>query len=396
MNTNRIRVVLVGGLILSASLAACGNTNTETGTTDPLPGVASNCKPVLQPTIKSDTPTIAILGAEGMTLDFYSQDTEIIINTAKGTKARVIVNGVSEGVDGPNLLSNVILEGEGSNNLARTQDLSCKSEKVNEAINILKKRKATERPNVFDALNALSGNLSHNLSNQPVDVVLLTPLAARGGGIDLTDPKTLSDPVNAINTLAAKGLVPNCENWRVYGVSPATGLNDVMAAQLKDFWIRYLQKCGGKLVAWTDHLATFPVTNAIIPADTSQIKVEHTDKEVTGTLGTDLLFGAYSSDLLDSAAPTLAVLLNLSAKYTGPIEITGYVNPVDLADTETNMSLSLKRAKAVMDWLVAHHIDRSRFTIAGKGASDAIYPTPMSDSEASANRRVVVVFHAEG
>lgn len=394
MHTYSLRAAIaIGVVILSLSLAACGNADNESGASTARASTL-NCQ-LPQPTIKSDTPTIAILGAEGAALQPYAQDTDVVISTAKTTKARVIVNGVSGGSEALNLLSNVILEGEGDNNLARTKDLNCKAAKVGEALDTLERGKTAERLNVFDALNALSGTLSGNPSKQPVDVVLLTPLVAQGGGISLTDSKTLADPVSAINTLAAKGLIPRCENWRIYGVSPSTGLSDQMAAQLKEFWIRYTRKCGGTLVAWTDHLATFPATNSIVSADTSQITVERTAKEITGTLGSDVLFGAYSATLLDSAEPALAELLDLITKYPGTIVITGYVNPVDRADPEMNRTLSLQRATAVRDWLIAHGVDDKRMTVIGQGAADPVYPRPTTDAQGAANRRVVAVIHSE-
>jgi outer membrane protein OmpA-like peptidoglycan-associated protein len=397
MHTMSIRAALATvALLLSTSLAACGSTDAETGSGIAEPaGNTTNCEPTAQPTIKPDTPTIAILAAEGETLGSYDQDTDVIINTAKTAKARVIVNGVSSSPNAPNLLSNVILEGEGSNNLARTKDLNCKAAIVTEAIDTLKTGDGTKSPNVFSALNALSGNLTHNPSKQPIDVVLLTPLAAQGGGIDLSNPATLADPVSAINTLAAKGLIPRCENWRIYGVSPSTGFSDIAAAQLKDFWIRYTEKCGGTLVAWADHLATFPALNAILTADTSQIRVEHKNQNVTGTLGSDVLFDSNGWILLDSAAPALAELLGLTTTYPGRIVITGHVNPIVSANPEANTTLSLRRATAVRDWLVAHNVDSWRVTVIAKGAEEPLYPSPRTDEEAAANRRVVIEIHPD-
>lgn len=389
----RCFITSVAALTLAASIAAC-STQSEASTTGvPLTGTSSNCKPLPQPTINPDTPTIAILGAQGATLESYSQDADVIISTAKNTNARVIVNGITDGPDAPNLLANVVLNSEGNNNLARTNDLNCKSAKVTEAIETLMKGKATKTPDVFDAMNDLSGNLSHNPSKQPVDVVLLTPLAAKGGGTDLTDPKTLADPVSAINSLAAKGLIPRCENWRIYGVSPSTGLNDVMAAQLKEFWLRYAQKCGGTLVAWADHLAAFPATSAVAPADTSQLKIEHTGREITGTLGGDVLFAAESAELLDSAAPALRSLLDLTTTHSGSITVTGYVNPTR-ASVHDSVARSLERATAVKDWLISRGVDASRISVIGKGADKPLFPDPATDAQAAANRRVVVVIHA--
>lgn len=384
---------IAGAVALAVTLAGCGGTAARTGANgSTLAGSAANCQPLPQPDIAPDTPTIAILGTEGEALASYVQDTGVVVAAAKTAKARIIVNGISGSADAPNLLANVVLEGEGVNNLARTNDLNCKAAKVDEAIDTLMTGESTPTPNVFDALNALAGNLSHNPSKEPIDVVLLTSLAARGGGIDLSDPRTLADPVAAINSLAAKGLVPSCENWRIYGVSPSTGLSDVLAAQLKDFWIRYAQKCGGALVAWEDHLAAFPSTTPVASPDTSQIKVEQSKTEVTATLGSDVLFAADSANLLDPSAPALGELLKLANENAGKIVITGHVNPTG---TGTGTGLSLQRSTTVRDWLVDHGVDANRISVIGKGAADPVYADPKSDAEKAANRRVVAVIHTE-
>lgn len=397
MYTNSGRTaVIAGALILSITLVGCSSNSTDSaiGATKLLRN-AVDCPPLPQPTVKADTPTIAILGTQGQTLTAYDQDANVIVHTATETKSRIIVNGVSDTSDAPNLLSNLVLQGEGNNNLERNTDINCKAAKVTESLNLLKQGKSPEHPNVFAALDALAENLSHNPSKQPIDVVLLTSLIARGGGIDLSSPKTLANPVTALNTLARKGLIPSCQNWRIYGVSPATGLSDVMAAQLKDFWIRYTQKCGGTLVAWEDHLATFPATSPITPADTSQIKVEQAKKEVTATLGADVLFAADSAALLDSATPALGELLALVNKYPGKIVITGHTNPTRSTTPERGTALSLLRATTVKEWLVNHNIDEHRISVIGKGASDPVYPNPTTDAERAANRRVVAVIDTE-
>ncbi|MCW2700577.1 MAG: OmpA family protein [Blastococcus sp.] len=397
MSTTCIRAsVTAGALTMAVALVGCSATEPESGAnTATLTGSTTNCQPLPQPTIKADTPTIAILGIEGAMLASYDQDIQLIVDAAKATGSRIIVNGVSEGADAPGLLSNVVLEGEGNNDLARTTNINCKAARVAEAIETLEQGESATTPNVFDALDALAGNLSHNPSEEPVDVVLLTPLVALGGGIDLSDPETLSDPVAAINTLAAAGLIPSCEDWRIYGVSPTTGLSDVMAARLKKFWIRYAQKCGGTLVAWEDHLATFPATSPIAAADTSQIEVEQTGEGVTATLGSDVLFAADSATLLNSASPALGELLELIDQYASKIVITGHINPtVTLTDTGTG--LSLQRATVVKDWLVVHGVDRNRISVIGRGATEPVYADPTTDAEKAANRRVVTVIQTGG
>lgn len=397
MSSTRTNTVgIASAIIIAATLSGCGGPTSDTGANPvTLAGNTSNCQKLPQPTIKIDTPTIAILGTAGPRLASYDQDTGLILNAARKSKARVIVSGVSGGVGAPSLLSNVVLEGEGNNNLARTNDINCKTAKVAESIDELKKGESAKAPNVFDAINVLAGNLSHNPSRQPVDVALLTSLVARGGGVDLSDPATLADPVAAINSLAAKGLIPSCKNWRIYGVAPAAGLSDVMAAQLKEFWIRYAKRCGGTLVGWENHLAAFPASSAVPIADTSQIRVEKTKSEVTATLGADVLFVADSPTLLDSADPALGELLELTDKYPGNIVIRGYINPIGSSETNAGRALSLQRAATVKAWLVAHHVDAGRIGIVGMGSKDPVYANPKTEAESAANRRVVAVIGTE-
>jgi len=396
MNRKTIRTVASTSCLLPLAIlmVACGN---NTGSDADSVKRTSRPECVLsQPMITAETPTIAILGATGPDLSSFQQDIAMVIASAATQKAHVIINGVSDGTDSPNLLGNVVLNGEGDNNLERTQDLKCKTAVVNDAIATLQKADSPKQPNAFGAISTLVGNLDKDPSEQPVDVVLLTPLNARAGGIDLNEPGTLDDPVAAINTLATQGLIPTCTNYRFYGVSPAVGMSDVEAAKLREFWLLYSKKCGGEFVAWSDHLSTFPLVSAITPADVSPMKVDRTPTTVTATLGSDVLFGADSAQLQSEAIPALNELLGLAEQYTGEIVISGFVNPVvPGANSPSDLALSEQRAQVVASWLVAHGVAEPRITTVGKGAADAVYPDPRSDVQRAANRRVVVAIHTQ-
>lgn len=380
-------------LLTTILLAACNSIGSTSGTGTAGPVSATACT-AGKPNVTPDTPTVAILGETGSKLADFKQDIDLVVNTAATEKAHILINGVSADGTAPDLLSNVVLTGEGNNNLERTQDLKCKTIGVNNAIVTLQKGTTPNQPNAFAAISTLAGNLDKNPSKQPVDVVLLTPLSAKAGGVDLNKPGTLDDPVAPINTLAKNGLIPSCANYRFYGVSPDTGLSDVEAAKLREFWRLYAKKCGGELVAWTDHLATFPVTSAITPVDYSQIKVQRTPTTVTATLGSNVLFGADSATLQAAATPALTELRGLAAQYTGKIIITGYVNPVvPGTDSPGDRALSKQRAMAVASWLVSHNVDGARITTVGKGTVDAPYPDPKTDAQRAANRRVVAIIY---
>jgi outer membrane protein OmpA-like peptidoglycan-associated protein len=388
-----VRPGLVSGIALALALTLNGCGSDDSTDTARIASAALDC--AAAPDIKADTPTIAILGGVGPKLADYDQDIETVVRVSKDIEARVIVNGVSGASTAPNLLSNVVMVGEGDNPLFRSRDLECKEATIDDSFLTLRDGKTPRTFNVFAALDALAGNLENNPSKAPVDVVLLTPLASVGGDVDLTDPKTLAKPAEAISTLAGQSLIPSCKNWRIHAVAPDTGLDDARAAQLKEFWRLYAQKCSGLLVAWTDHLATFPATRAIQAADTSQIEVQRTTKEVTATLGSDVLFGADSAELEPSADAALNQLLGLAREHGGRIEITGHINPVGAA-TEEGDALSLQRADAVKTWLVAHQIDPQRIKALGKGATKPVNPHPSTEEEKSANRRVVAVIHTMG
>lgn len=378
-------------LVLSVALTACGGGGSGVNLASASTGCGTG-----QPTIEPNTPTIAVLGEVGPKLSFYDQDISTVLTASQSMKAHLIINGVTGGTNAPDLLSNVVMIGEGNNNLLRTSNLTCKTKRVNQSFVSLKSGTPTTRPDTFDALNTLAGNLNNNPSKAPVDVALLTSLSANGGGVDLSDPATLAKPVQAINKLSAEGLIPSCKNWRISAVSPATGLSDVQAAQLKAFWLLYVSKCGGQLVAWTDHLATFPVSGSVASADTSQITIQRTPKEVTATLGSDLLFESDSATLQKNAAPTLGRLLELTKQYSGKIVVTGYVNPVGSGNTAGDRALSVQRAMAVKAWLAARHVSPGRISTVGMGSANPVYPGPRTAAQSAANRRVVVVIYTKG
>jgi outer membrane protein OmpA-like peptidoglycan-associated protein len=374
-------------LVTLASLTAC--TDTADRDTGPAPG--DTCASA-QPKVEKDTPTVVILGQSGPDLTTtYQADIDLVTAAAKRAQSRVLINGVATAdLVPPTLLTNVILDGEGNNMLERNANLDCKTDALQDAVDTLEQSAAAERPDAFDAITTLTGLLENNPSEQPVDVVLLTPLIAHAGGIDLADPDTLADPVTAINTLAKKGLMPaSCDGYRV---SPDSGLPPSQAAKLRDFWMLYADKCGGQLVNWSTHLAAFPATDTIPSADQSQLKVDTTPTTITASLSADVLFDPDSAVLHQRATPELNELLDLATAHGGPIVITGYVNPVNPGTNSAgDKALSRERADAVASWLVAERVRATRITTIGRGASDAVYPRPQNDEQRAANRRVVTI-----
>lgn len=383
-------------------LAACGSSTAATAPhgSGLVTAVPAHCTNVKSSAPTTSTPTIAILGQTGGGSRYFDPDLNKVLAAAVNEKARVLVNGVGDPHTAPDLAADEVMSADGPNESFRKTNLRCKTAAVSTAVtSTLSGVAAQTHPDVFNALNTLAGNLKGNPSSKPVDVLLFTSLAAKGGGIDLSDPKTLANPIAAINKLAAQGLIPSCKNDRFYAVGADRGLSDQKSAQLQAFWRTYVTKCGGQLVSWTGHLAQFPITGAIPVPDTSQITEKRTINKVTVTLGSDVLFGPDSAALLPGATPYLKRLLvdakpaSASTVVTS-ISITGYVNPTTGADPATEQTLSTRRADAVKSWLLAHGVTVS-ITTEGKGARGALFPNPTSASQAAANRRVVAVINTK-
>ncbi len=70
------------------------------------------------------------------------------------------------------------------------------------------------------------------------------------------------------------------------------------------------------------------------------------------------------------------------------IEIQGHVNGEGKKNKRVFSKLSSARAKAIFDKLIDAGIDKSRMNYIGFGNSKMIYPTPVNNRQAEANRRV--------
>ena len=351
--------------------AAAGDASTATGAAQ-----GTSCRPGRAPELAKDTPTIAVLAGQGAAVTSHRTDLDTVIATATTRRAHVIVTGITE-ASAKSLLANVVLTGEGNNSLERKRDLRCKNQALTDAFTTLTQAPASAGPpNVFAALVALESNLAGQPVSGGVDVVILTPLAARGGGVDLTDPATLTDPTGAVNTLAGHGLIPSCRGWRLHAIGATTGLDDITAAKLKTFWLTYTSKCGATLVAWDEHLAHFPNTTPITAADTSQLPITRTPTAVTATVG-DVLFAHDSAALRTDQDPVLNQLLTLIRDTPGPVTINGYASPD--GDPTHNKDLSQARADTLLTYLTNHNIPTARLTATGHGATSPC-PTPDTGS----------------
>ncbi|SOD73506.1 OmpA family protein [Jatrophihabitans sp. GAS493] len=399
-HTTRVIAAITGVIVVLLALAACGgnpnkSTRSSTGTS-PAPVNCPAAKLTIDPTtLTASTPTVAILGATGPGISYYQSDVTTVLNSSTNSKAHVLVNGVGDPGTAPDLAANTVLIGDGPNEAIRKHNLECKTAAVTRATSgTVAAAPTAPQPNVFGALNTLAGNLKGNPSKAPVDVVLLSPLSAAAGGVDLSNAATLKDPVVAINQLAAQGLIPDCTGWQFYAVGADRGMPDARAAQLKEFWRQFALKCGGQLVAWTAHLSQFPTDGAIQAADTSQLPVVKDPVKIVATLK-DVTFDDGQADFRPEAAGQLDQLLALTQQTQGSILVDGYTDIQTTETTEWLNSLSTARAQAVADWLVAHGVDRARLHADGHGPTDLIYPSPATADEHQANRRVTVTLYRQ-
>ena len=354
MNTKHRAAPIFAAIAMSASLAGCASST-------PVAEVRCDQPPV----ITAETPRIAILAQPSDDAGYYERDLASVVDYSVESQAHVLVSGIGSEAGSPNLAANLVAVGEGVNNLERDQDLACKEDLVQGAVAEITATPARDGADVFGALMSLQGNLEGSQGPAGVDVVVFGSLLNTAAPVDLSAPAVLGSPEAALNTLASNRLIPSCEGWRMYAVAPASGSAADNAA-LREFWRQYMERCGGRLVAWTPHLVGFPGDGqALAAADTTQIQVETRGEEVLATLGGDVLFDTGSARLRGNATASLEQLLELANSMPGPITITGHT---DARGSEAdNLRLSRDRAESVAAWLIDHGIDPSRISADGVG-----------------------------
>lgn len=106
---------------------------------------------------------------------------------------------------------------------------------------------------------------------------------------------------------------------------------------------------------------------------------------------TNIKFDSDKTNILDKSLPALDQLRDfLLVNPDIQIEIQGYVNGDSKRNKRKYRKLSTARAKAIYEKLVEAGIDKSRMDYVGFGNSKMIYPTPVNNRQAEANRRVEV------
>ncbi len=106
---------------------------------------------------------------------------------------------------------------------------------------------------------------------------------------------------------------------------------------------------------------------------------------------TNIKFDSDKTNILDNSLPALEQLRDfLQVNPDIRIEIQGYVNGESKRNKRKYRKLSTARAKAIYQKLIEAGIDKSRMEFVGFGNSKMIYPTPINNRQAEANRRVEV------
>ena len=143
-----------------------------------------------------------------------------------------------------------------------------------------------------------------------------------------------------------------------------------------------------------------PVRLPDVDVDPARLRSEDLDAEVDVISGDgedafvtpgDVLFDTDSATLRPEAAAALAVIaeeIDEPVQAGARLRVEGHTD--DRADDAHNLDLSLRRAQAVADWLVANAgIPADRIVVTGLGESSPAYPND-SDENRQRNRRVVI------
>lgn len=105
----------------------------------------------------------------------------------------------------------------------------------------------------------------------------------------------------------------------------------------------------------------------------------------------NIKFETDKTEILDKSLPALDQLKDfLEINPTISVEIQGHVNGESKRNKRKYRKLSEARAKAIYEKLVESGISKSRLDVKGFGNAKMIFPTPVNNRQAEANRRVEV------
>lgn len=134
--------------------------------------------------------------------------------------------------------------------------------------------------------------------------------------------------------------------------------------------------------------------SAVKAKDTLMIEFKLTKLEAGAKVTFDkIYFVGNTAEFLPISMPALKDLLNTMQKNSSvSIEIHGHVNgPKSIQEPpEYLMDLSVRRAKAVYNYLAENGIAANRLSYKGFGNTQMLYPDPINELESAANRRVEI------
>ncbi|HKL03310.1 MAG TPA: OmpA family protein [Cryomorphaceae bacterium] len=105
----------------------------------------------------------------------------------------------------------------------------------------------------------------------------------------------------------------------------------------------------------------------------------------------NIKFETDETEILDKSLPALEQLKDfLEINPTISVEIQGHVNGESKRNKRKYRKLSEARAKAIQEKLVEAGISKSRLNVKGFGNAKMLFPTPVNNRQAEANRRVEV------
>jgi outer membrane protein OmpA-like peptidoglycan-associated protein len=252
---------------------------------------------------------------------------------------------------------------------------------------------------VIGAVNDLEQHLEPlSQPDSSVEVVIVGDAVQTAAPIDLSSPVQLADTKTSIDAFVAEGLLRrgDCAGWRVHMVAPsvANNFDAVRDVQLREFFRQFWAYCGGALVLYDTDLTAFPAPgDEVDPAEWTQTG------DLPVVLPAAILFDGDEEVLRRKAEPTLnEVVTLLSETYpTATADVVGHTAVVPGHDNSeaTAETLSRARAEAVVQYLEAHGIDRSRLYPAGRGDHEPIASNDTEDGRHQ-NRRVEITLHPEG
>jgi len=114
-------------------------------------------------------------------------------------------------------------------------------------------------------------------------------------------------------------------------------------------------------------------------------------------LSGNVLFQPDSPVLTPGAATQLAVVLGRVKNHSeARIAVDGYADRAGTGTEAVALRLSIDRARAVQEWLVAHGVPADHLTARGWGDTRPVHPHPVNEAQHAENRRCEITVTGSG